>query len=111
MHNHEIWVKLLACNLVIIKASYPSARREVNQDTGYGTVRYDIVIQEIDTVIEIKCTRKDHSASKLCRELGEYGYFYKCSRLIMYMISIKRYRMQKILLKRWNEQGKTVVKM
>lgn len=69
----------------VIKTLYPSTRREVNQDTGYGTVRYDIVIQEIDTVIEIKCTRTDHSDSKLCRELGEDGYFYKCSRLIMYV--------------------------
>jgi len=61
----------------VIKALYPSTRREVNQDTGYGTVRYDIIIEEIDTVIEIKCTRKDHTDSKLCRELGEDGYFYK----------------------------------
>lgn len=69
----------------VVKALYPSARREVNQDTGYGTVRYDIVIEEIDTVIEIKCTRKDHTDSKLCRELGEDGYFYKCSRLLIYV--------------------------
>lgn len=69
----------------VIKALYPSARREVNQDTGYGTVRYDIVIEEIDTIIEIKCTRKDHTDSKLCKELGEDGYFYKCSRLLIYV--------------------------
>ena len=69
----------------VIKALYPSARREVNEDMGYGTVRYDIIIKEIDTVIEIKCTRKDHSEKKLCRELGEDGYFYKCSKLIIYV--------------------------
>lgn len=69
----------------VVKALYPSARREVNQDTGYGTVRFDIVIKDIDTVIEIKCTRKDHSDNKLCRELGEDGYFYKCSNLIIYV--------------------------
>jgi hypothetical protein len=69
----------------VIKALYPSARREVSQDTGYGTVRYDIVIEEIDTVIELKCTRKDHTDSKLCRELGEDGYFYKCSKLLIYV--------------------------
>lgn len=69
----------------VVKALYPSARREVNQDTGYGTVRYDIIIKEIDTVIEIKCTRKDHSDGKLCRELGEDGYFYKCARLLIYV--------------------------
>ncbi|MDO4328772.1 MAG: hypothetical protein Q4C66_05500 [Lachnospiraceae bacterium] len=76
----------------VIKALYPSARREVSQDTGYGTVRYDIVIEEIDTVIEIKCTRKDHSEAKLYRELGEDGYFYRCSRLIIYI-----YDKQKII--------------
>lgn len=69
----------------VVKALYPSARREVNQDTGYGTVRYDILIKEIDTVIEIKCSRPDHTDRKLLRELGEDGYFYDCSRLLMYV--------------------------
>lgn len=69
----------------VIKALYPSARREVNQDTGYSTVRFDIVIEEIDTVIELKCTRVDHSENKLYRELGEDGYFYKCSNLFIYV--------------------------
>lgn len=69
----------------VIKALYPSARREVNQDIGYGTDRYDIFIEDEDTVIEIKCTRKDHSENKLFRELGEDSFFYKCSRLIIYV--------------------------
>lgn len=69
----------------VIKALYPSARREVNQDIGYGTDRYDIIIEEIDTVIEIKCTRKDHSENKLFRELGEDAFFYQCSKLIIYV--------------------------
>lgn len=69
----------------VVKALYPSARREVNQDTGYGTVRFDIVIEEMDTVIELKCTRADHSENKLYRELGEDGYFYKCSNLLIYV--------------------------
>ena len=69
----------------VIKALYPSARREVNQDIGYATARYDIVIEEIDTVVEIKCTRTDHSEKKLFRELGEDAFFYKCSKLIMYV--------------------------
>lgn len=69
----------------VIKALYPSARREVNQDIGYATARYDIVIEEIDTVVEIKCTRTDHSEKKLFRELGEDAFFYKCSKLLMYV--------------------------
>ena len=74
----------------VVKALYPSARREVNQDIGYGTVRYDIIIEEIDTVIEIKCTRKDHSENKLLRELGEGAFFYKCSKLIVYVYDKQR---------------------
>lgn len=69
----------------VIKALYPSARREVYQDIGYGADRYDIHIEEIDTVIELKCTRKDHSEKKLFRELGEDAFFYECSKLIIYV--------------------------
>lgn len=69
----------------VIKTIYPNARREVTQDIGYGFDRYDIVIDEIDTVIEIKCTRKDHTDKKLLRELGEDAFFYKCSNLIIYV--------------------------
>lgn len=74
----------------MVKTLYPSARREVNQDMGYGTVRFDIIIEEIDTVIELKCTRKDHSDKSLCRELGEDGYFYKCAHLIIYIYDKER---------------------
>ena len=69
----------------LIKLLYPLARRETIQETGYGAVRPDIQIEEIDTVIEIKCTREDHSERKLLHELGEDGYFYQCSRLIIYI--------------------------
>lgn len=69
----------------VVKSIYPSARREVVQDTGYVSVRFDIIIEEIDTIIEIKCTRKDHTEKQLYRELGEDGFFYKCSTLIMYI--------------------------
>lgn len=31
----------------VVKALYPLSRREVNQDIGYGTARYDIVIEEL----------------------------------------------------------------
>lgn len=79
----------------VIKALYPSARREVNQDIGYGTDRYDIIIEEIDTIIEIKCTRKDHNEKKLFRELGEDAYFYKCSRLIIYVYD-KQHKIQDV---------------
>ncbi len=69
----------------VIKALYPSARREVPDDIGYASDRYDIFIEELDAVVEIKCTRKDHSENKLFRELGEDAFFYNCSKLIMYV--------------------------
>ncbi len=69
----------------VIKALYPSARREVYDDIGYVSDRYDIFIEELDAIVEIKCTRKDHSENKLFRELGEDAFFYKCSKLIIYV--------------------------
>lgn len=69
----------------VIKALYPSARREVPDDIGYASDRYDIFIEELDAIVEIKCTRKDHSEKKLFRELGEDAFFYNCSKLIMYI--------------------------
>ncbi len=69
----------------VLKALYPSARREVFDDIGYVSDRYDIFIEELDTIVEIKCTRKDHSEKKLFRELGEDAFFYKHSKVIMYI--------------------------
>lgn len=73
----------------VIKALYPSARREVNQDIGYGTMRYDIIIEELDAIIELKCIREDHTDKKLFRELGEDAFFYKCSKLYIYVYDKK----------------------
>lgn len=69
----------------VIKTLYPSARREVYQDIGYGADRCDIWIEEEDTIIELKCTRADHTENKLFRELGEDAFFYRCSKLIFYI--------------------------
>lgn len=73
----------------VLKALYPTARREVNQDNGYGANRFDIKIDEIDTVVEIKCTRDDHTEKRLYKELGEDAFFYKCSNLIIYVYDKK----------------------
>lgn len=47
-----------------LKPLYPMARSEVNEDTGYGTVRTDILLDS-ENVIEIKCTRKGMILKKL----------------------------------------------
>lgn len=66
-----------------LKPLYPMARLEVNEDTGYGTVRTDIWL-DADNVIEIKCTRKTMPRKKLIEEIeadmvhysAKYIYFF-----------------------------------
>ncbi len=51
-----------------LKPLYPMARAEVNEDTGYGTVRTDILLDSENT-IEVKCTRKGMRIKKLIEEI------------------------------------------
>lgn len=44
------------------------ARLEVSEDTEYGTVRADILLDS-DNIIEIKCTRKGMALKKLVEEI------------------------------------------
>lgn len=66
-----------------LKPLYPAARREVSEDTGYGTVRTDIYLDP-DHVIEVKCTRPNMRLKKLIEEIeadmvhyhAEHIYFF-----------------------------------
>lgn len=51
-----------------LKPLYPMARAEVNEDTGYGTVRTDIFLDS-EQVIEVKCTRSTMRLKKLTEEI------------------------------------------
>lgn len=51
-----------------LKPLYPMARLEVNEDTGYSTVRTDIFLDS-DHVIEVKCTRNSMTLKKLTEEI------------------------------------------
>lgn len=51
-----------------LKPLYPMARAEVNEDTGYSTVRTDILLDSENT-IEVKCTRKGMVLKKLVEEI------------------------------------------
>lgn len=51
-----------------LKPLYPMTRAEVNEDTGYGTVRSDILLDSKNT-IEVKCTRKGMVLKKLVEEI------------------------------------------
>ncbi len=68
-----------------IKPLYPMARLEVNEDTGYGTVRTDILL-DLDNVIEIKCTRKGMLLKKLIEEIEAdmVHYSAKCIYFFIY---------------------------
>ncbi|WP_373214571.1 hypothetical protein [Ruminococcus sp. 5_1_39BFAA] len=63
-NEYDVQHLLYAC----IKLFYPMARAEVNEDTGYGTVRTDIFLDS-EHVIEIKCTRKNMKLKKLTEEI------------------------------------------
>lgn len=66
-----------------LKPLYPAARSEVNEDTGYSTVRTDIFLDP-DHVIEVKCTRPNMRLKKLVEEIeadmvhyhAEHIYFF-----------------------------------
>lgn len=51
-----------------LKPLYPMARLEVNEDTGYGTVRSDILL-DTEHMIEVKCTRKGMGLKRLVEEI------------------------------------------
>lgn len=51
-----------------LRPLYPMARTEVSEDTGYNTVRVDIVL-DAKNVIEVKCTRKGMAQKKLIEEI------------------------------------------
>lgn len=51
-----------------LRPLYPMVRTEVSEDTGYNTVRVDIVL-DIKNVIEVKCTRKGMAQKKLIEEI------------------------------------------
>ncbi len=66
-----------------LKPLYPLARAEASEDTGYGTVRADILLDS-EHVIEVKCTRSSMPQKKLIEELeadmvhyhAEHLYFF-----------------------------------
>ena len=66
-----------------LKPLYPLARAEASEDTGYGTVRADILLDS-EHVIEVKCTRSSMPQKKLIEELeadmvhyhAEHIYFF-----------------------------------
>ena len=67
-----------------LKPLYPTARTEVNEDTGYGTVRTDIYLDP-EHVIEIKCTRGNMSQKKLVEEIGADIIHYRSKNIYFFI--------------------------
>lgn len=69
----------------IIVTVFPLARLEVSEDAGYSSVRYDIILDEYDAVIETKCTRESMSERVLTEELGSDIFHYKTKNLFFFI--------------------------
>lgn len=67
-----------------LKPLYPLSRLEVSEDTGYGTVRTDILIDS-ENVIEIKCTRVSMSRKKLVEEIEADIVHYSASNIYFFI--------------------------
>lgn len=61
----------------LIKPIFPQARTETVDDTGYGGIRYDIVIADYDLTIETKCTRAKMTERQLTEEIAADSFHYK----------------------------------
>lgn len=67
-----------------LKPLYPNARPEVNEDTGYGTVRTDILL-DAEHVIEVKFTRKSMTLKKLIEEIESDMVHYEAKNIYFFI--------------------------
>lgn len=69
----------------LIKPIFPEARLEVENDTGFSTVRYDIIIEKLSIIIEVKCSRKSMTEKSLTEEIGADIVNYKCENVFFFV--------------------------
>jgi hypothetical protein len=69
----------------IVKPIFPEARLEVSDDAGYGTIRYDIIIEKYNVAIEVKCSRPSMTERLLREELGSDAFHYKYSNIFFFL--------------------------
>lgn len=79
-----------------LKPLYPMTRLEVNEDTGYGTVRTDIFLDS-DHVIEVKCTRNGMALKKLTEEIEADMVHYSAKNICFFV-----YDKEKIIVNPFN---------
>lgn len=69
----------------LLRPIFPTARLEVNDDTGYSGIRYDIMLKNYDLIIEVKCSRPSMKERDLSEELGADGFNYNGKYLFMFI--------------------------
>ncbi|WP_158407995.1 hypothetical protein [Clostridium scatologenes] len=75
----------------LIKPIFPEARLEVSNDTGFSTIRYDILIENLSSIIEAKCSRKSMTQKSLIEEIGSDIVHYKYNSYSAYNFMIINY--------------------
>lgn len=69
----------------LIRPVFPEARMEVVNDAGYKSNRYDILVDESNAVIEVKCTRPTMTERQLTEELGSDAFHYTADYLFFFI--------------------------
>lgn len=69
----------------LLKPIFPQARTETVDDTGYGGIRYDIVVDDYDITIETKCTRPKMTERQLTEEIAADSFHYKKGRVFFFV--------------------------
>lgn len=69
----------------VLKPLYPDTRKEVAEDSGVGTVRSDLKIPCLETVIEAKCARSSMNLKKLTEEIEADIVHYSEKRIIFFV--------------------------
>ena len=71
--------------LPLFIAIFPDTRAESVQDTGHHSIRKDIVIDSINSVIELKCTHPGITERQLSEEIASDMVHYEAATLFFYI--------------------------
>lgn len=69
----------------ILLPVFPTVRREVYSDSGYGGMRADIYLDLYNLIIEIKCTRETMTEKQLTEEMGADGFHYRTDTIYFFV--------------------------
>lgn len=69
----------------LIKPVFPESRLEVSDDTGFSTIRYDIIIEKFSIIIEVKCSRGSMTEKNLIEEIAADIVQYKYTNIFFFI--------------------------